>query len=121
MSHSVKPFALKAAPAIIERLLPVQKLSAETYKEQMAKVGMDTVYSHIYRDGEQLQPWQRAFVTVFLKHRETYGKAHLLLADEVGQGKTLSLAASVMISALLDDSPALIQSVAPFGFIAWRG
>ena len=36
MSHSVKPFALKDAPALIERLLPVQKLSAEAYKERMA-------------------------------------------------------------------------------------
>src|ERR1017187_7944573 len=36
MIHSVKPFALKNAPALIERLLPVQKLSAESYKEQMA-------------------------------------------------------------------------------------
>ena len=62
----------------------------------------------IYRGGEQLQPWQRAFVTMFLKHRETYGKARLLLADEVGVGKTLSLAASAMISALLDDGAVLI-------------
>jgi superfamily II DNA or RNA helicase len=45
---------------------------------------------------------------MFLQHRETYGKARLLLADEVGVGKTLSLAASAMISALLDDGPVLI-------------
>src|SRR6185436_14575498 len=48
------------------------------------------VESPIYRGGEQLQPWQRSFVTIFLQHRETYGKARLLLADEVGVGKTLS-------------------------------
>jgi len=64
--------------------------------------------SPIYRGGEQLQPWQRSFVTLFLQHRETYGKARLLLADEVGVGKTLSLAASAMASALLDDGPVLI-------------
>jgi superfamily II DNA or RNA helicase len=64
--------------------------------------------SPIYRGGEQLQPWQRSFVTMFLQHRETYGKARLLLADEVGVGKTMSLAASAMISALLDDGPVLI-------------
>lgn len=64
--------------------------------------------SPIYRGGEQLQPWQRSFVTTFLQHRETYGKARLLLADEVGVGKTLSLAASAMISSLLDDGPVLI-------------
>jgi SNF2 family DNA or RNA helicase len=64
--------------------------------------------SPIYRGGEQLQPWQRSFVTMFLQHRETYGKVRLLLADEVGLGKTLSLAASAMLSALLDDGPVLI-------------
>jgi superfamily II DNA or RNA helicase len=64
--------------------------------------------SPIYRGGEQLQPWQRSFVTLFLQHRETYGKARILLADEVGVGKTLSLAASAMMSALLDDGPVLI-------------
>ena len=35
----VVSFALKDAPALIERLLPVQKLSAEAYKEQMAGQG----------------------------------------------------------------------------------
>jgi len=64
--------------------------------------------SPIYRGGEQLQPWQRSFVTMFLQHRETYGKARLLLADEVGVGKTLSLAASAMLAVLLDDGPVLI-------------
>ena len=45
---------------------------------------------------------------MFLQHRETYGKVRLLLADEVGVGKTLSLAASAMISVLLEDGPVLI-------------
>ena len=62
----------------------------------------------IYRGGEQLQPWQRSFVTTFLDHRETYGSARLLLADEVGVGKTLSLAAGALVSSLLDDGPVLI-------------
>src|SRR5438552_2562528 len=39
MTQSVIPFSLKDAPALIERLLPVQKLSAEAYKEQMAGAG----------------------------------------------------------------------------------
>ncbi len=70
--------------------------------------GATLVESPIYRGGEQLQPWQRAFVTMFLKHRETYGRARVLLADEVGLGKTLSLGASAMLAALLDDGPVLI-------------
>ena len=36
---TVIPFALKDAPALIERILPVQRLSAEAYKEQMAVQG----------------------------------------------------------------------------------
>ena len=36
MNTPVTPFSLKDAPALIEHLLPVQKLSAEAYKEQMA-------------------------------------------------------------------------------------
>ncbi len=39
MSSNVTPFSLKDAPSLIERLLPVQKLSAEAYKEQMANQG----------------------------------------------------------------------------------
>jgi len=37
MSNCITPFALKDAPALIEWLLPVQKLSAESYKEQEAR------------------------------------------------------------------------------------
>ncbi len=36
MTSPVTPFSLKDAPALIERLLPVQKLSAEVYKERVA-------------------------------------------------------------------------------------
>ena len=39
MSNCITPLFLKDAPALIERLLPVQKLSAEAYKEQMAGSG----------------------------------------------------------------------------------
>ena len=66
------------------------------------------VEAPIYRRGEELMPWQRAFVGMFLEHRETYGMARLLLADEVGVGKTLSLATSAMVACLLGEGPALI-------------
>ena len=39
MSNCITPLSLNDAPALIERLLPVQKLSAEAYKEQMAGTG----------------------------------------------------------------------------------
>ena len=66
------------------------------------------VESPLARAGEGLQPWQKAFVAEFLRHRQVYGKARLLLADEVGVGKTLSLATSALLTALMDDGPALI-------------
>jgi superfamily II DNA or RNA helicase len=66
------------------------------------------VESDLYRGGEQLMPWQRAFVGLFLHHREVYGQVRLLLADEVGVGKTLSLAGSALVSALLGDGRVLI-------------
>lgn len=39
MSNKIVPFSLKDAPSLIEKLFPVQKLSAESYKEQMANTG----------------------------------------------------------------------------------
>lgn len=36
MTKPIVPFSLKDAPSLIERLLPVQKLSAEVFKERMA-------------------------------------------------------------------------------------
>lgn len=62
----------------------------------------------LYRGGQQLQPWQKAFVTIFLDHRRRYGKARLLLADEVGLGKTLSMAVCGIVASLLEDGPTLI-------------
>jgi len=39
MKNEIVPFSLKDAPALIEKLLPVQKLSVEAYKESMAASG----------------------------------------------------------------------------------
>ena len=77
------------------------------------------VESPLYRRGEELMPWQRAFVSLFLKHRETYGSCRLLLADEVGVGKTLSMATSALISALLGDGTVLILCPATLG-LQWQ-
>ncbi len=96
--------------AIIQEIKRVADRVEIRFEEAKAEdlPGAALAESPIYRGGEQLQPWQRSFVTMFLQHRETYGKTRLLLADEVGLGKTLSLAASAMLSVLLDDGPVLI-------------
>jgi superfamily II DNA or RNA helicase len=70
------------------------------------------VEAPIYRRGEELMPWQRAFVEMFLQHRDNYKDARLLLADEVGVGKTLSMATAAMVGCLLGDGPALILTPA---------
>lgn len=96
--------------AIIEEVKRVAERAEVSFEDVAPKdlPAAALVESPIYRTGEQLQPWQRAFVVNFLEHRETYGCARLLLADEVGLGKTLSLATSAMVSTLLGDGPVLI-------------
>jgi putative DNA methylase len=53
MSTSVTPFSLKDAPALIERLLPVQKLSAEVFKERKAGAGQTLVPLGAYWKGRK--------------------------------------------------------------------
>lgn len=74
--------------------------------EQLAPAAV--VESPMYERGEMLMPWQRAFVTMFSRHRDLFGSVRLLLADEVGVGKTLSLATAAMLSVLLGDGAVLI-------------
>ena len=67
-----------------------------------------TVESPLVRRGEGLAPWQKAFVNIFVEHDQKYGAARLLLADEVGVGKTLSMAATGALSTLMGHGPFLI-------------
>ena len=57
----------------------------------------------LYREGQQLQPWQQGFLTECLRHHRLYRTVRLLLADEVGLGKTLSLATAALTLCLLSD------------------
>ncbi|MGE8518495.1 MAG: phospholipase D-like domain-containing anti-phage protein [Alcaligenes nematophilus] len=61
------------------------------------------IESPLYREGQQLQPWQQGFLTECLRHQRLYGNVRLLLADEVGLGKTLSLATAALTLCLLSD------------------
>ncbi|WP_287100208.1 phospholipase D-like domain-containing anti-phage protein [Mesorhizobium sp.] len=100
-----------AIVAEVGRLANRREVEVVNFHDQPANmVPAALAETPIYREGEALQPWQRAFVVQFLAHRETYGRARVLLADEVGVGKTLSLAASALISVLLGDGPVLIMT-----------
>ena len=57
----------------------------------------------MYREGFALSPWQRAFVGEALKHWNLFGQVRLLVADEVGLGKTLSLATALLLLTLKAD------------------
>lgn len=77
------------------------ELGQESEAEQLAPAAL--VESPMYREGLSLQPWQRAFVTEVLKHLRWYKAARLLLADEVGLGKTLSLGTATLVLTLLKE------------------
>ncbi len=100
--------------AIVEEINRIGKRVEASFEklEEIEVPAATFAESPIYRAGQQLQPWQRSFVLDVLRHRSIYGKARLLLADEVGLGKTLSLAAAGVLTALLDDGPVLILAPA---------
>lgn len=51
--NCIVPFSLKDAPALIERLLPVQKLFAEVFKERKAGAGQTLVPLGAYWKGRK--------------------------------------------------------------------
>ena len=61
------------------------------------------IESPLYREGYSLQPWQQGFIAECLRHHRHHGVVRLLLADEVGLGKTLSLATAALALCLLND------------------
>lgn len=61
------------------------------------------VESPLYREGQRLQPWQQGFLTECVRRFRMYGAVRLLLADEVGLGKTLSLAVAALALCMLSD------------------
>lgn len=61
------------------------------------------IESPMYRQGMSLQPWQQGFVTECINHYRNHGIVRLLLADEVGLGKTLSLGTAALTLCLLNE------------------
>lgn len=88
----------------------VEVVLAECDPDELTPAAL--VEAPLYREGFELQPWQQGFVAEFIKHRQTYGVARLLLADEVGLGKTLSLGTSTLAACLLESGPVLILAPA---------
>lgn len=69
--------------------------------------------------GMEAKPWQKKFVEIFLSHREAWGKARILLADEVGVGKTYSLFLCALFCAIKEKKPVLLLVPASL-MIQWQ-
>ena len=66
----------------------------------------------IYKAGQILRPWQKRFVETCVEDNRLHGSARYLIADDVGLGKTLSMAAAALVLSMLDDRPVLILAPA---------
>ena len=77
------------------------------------------VESPLYREGLSLQPWQQGFITECLRHYHNHGVVRLLLADEVGLGKTLSLGTAALTLCLLSDKVSLVPVGIPRRRSGW--
>ena len=64
------------------------------------------------RAGQILRPWQKRFVHYCVEDQRAFGRARFLIADDVGLGKTLSMAAAALVLALQDGGPVLILAPA---------
>jgi hypothetical protein len=62
----------------------------------------------IYEGGQILRSWQKPFVQICVEDHRLYGKARYLIAEDVGLGKTLSMAAAALVLSVLEDGPVLI-------------
>ncbi|NNN15741.1 MAG: DUF1156 domain-containing protein, partial [Acidimicrobiaceae bacterium] len=60
--NKIVPFSLKDAPALIEKLLPVQKLSVEAYKENMAAGGKTLATMGSYWKGRKVLVLNKAVI-----------------------------------------------------------
>lgn len=61
-AHEIIPFSLKEAPSLIERVLPVQRLSIDVYKERMAGSGQTLTALGSYWKGRKPLVLNRACV-----------------------------------------------------------
>lgn len=67
------------------------------------------IESPMYSEGQELTPWQHGFLSECLRHYKNHGTVRLLLADEVGLGKTLSLGTATLILSLQEEIENLRQ------------
>src|SRR6516164_5394292 len=92
----------------------IEYRSIEAARDSNGAVAPEAILAErpIYKGGQILRPWQKRFVQTCVDDHKLYGKARYLIADDVGLGKTLSMAAAALVLSLLDDKPILILAPA---------
>lgn len=92
----------------------IEYRSIEAARVADGSVPVDAVLAErpIYKGGQILRPWQKRFVQTCVEDWRLHGKARYLIADDVGLGKTLSMAAAGLVLSLLEDKPVLILAPA---------
>jgi superfamily II DNA or RNA helicase len=92
----------------------VEYRSIEAARDLAGDLPIEAVLAErpIYKGGQILRPWQKRFVQACVEDRRLHGSARFLIADDVGLGKTLSMAAAALVLSLLDDRPVLVLAPA---------
>ena len=92
----------------------IEYRSIEAARDAAGSIPADAVLAErpIYKGGQILRSWQKRFVQTCVEDCKLHGKARYLIADDVGLGKTLSMAAAALVLSLLDDRPVLILAPA---------
>ena len=92
----------------------IEYRSIEAARDAAGNIPADAVLAGrpIYKGGQILRAWQKRFVQTCVEDHKLHGKARYLIADDVGLGKTLSMATPALVLSLLDDKPVLILAPA---------
>ena len=105
------PLAKPLCDFVIEDILRVSQrtvVSVDGWRDKDAPVGAIVAEEPITREEMGLWPHQKYFVARAFEEHRKYGGARLVLADEVGLGKTLQLAMTAKLIALYGEKPILI-------------
>lgn len=108
---AVCPFIMDDIKRIISRRLIEPKEFKET-KDHVEAAAAAAVETPIYRQEQGLWPHQKYFAGLALE-RHRLGGARLVLADQVGLGKTVQLAMAALLMALDDTDGGPILILAP--------
>jgi hypothetical protein len=92
----------------------VEYRSIEAAHDRAGTIAPDAILAErpIYKGGQILRSWQKRFVQTCVEDWKLNGKARYLLADDVGLGKTLSMAGAALVLSFLDHRPVLILAPA---------